>query len=100
MFNPIGYVNIGSVDTNWKFAEFIKIWALLMEDMAREGADINKMKNGTAKREFARINQNMLNATIMATGMEIVLLGAKTMDWCPRTGEIMLHAMFHKEPGV
>jgi hypothetical protein len=95
-----GYVNSGCVGIDRQFAELPEVWALLMEALAREGADMNKMKNWAGRREFARMDQDVLNATIMATETPIALLGAETMGWFPATGEIMPHAMMHTKPWV
>jgi len=93
-----GYVNSGCVGIDRQFAEFAEVWALLMEELAREGADMNKMKNWTGRLEFARMDQDVLNATIMATETPIALLGAEAMGWFPGTGDIMPHAMYHTKP--
>jgi hypothetical protein len=95
-----GYVNSGCVGIDRQFAEFAEVWALLMEELERQGTDMNKMKNWTGRREFARMDQDVLNATIMATDTPIALLGAEAMGWFPGTGEIMPHAMLHKKPWV
>jgi hypothetical protein len=95
-----GYVNSGCVGINRQFAEFAEVWTLLMEELEREGADMNKMKNWTGRLEFARMDQDVLNATIMATDTPIALLSAEAMGWFPGTGEIMPHAMVWKKPWV
>jgi hypothetical protein len=95
-----GYVNSGCVGINRQFAEFAEVWAVLMEELEREGADMNKMKNWTGRLEFARMDQDVLNATIMATDTPIALLGSEAMGWFPGTGEVMPHAMIHKKPWV
>jgi hypothetical protein len=83
-----------------QFVEFTEVWASLMEELERENADMTKMKNWTGRREFARMDQDVLNATIMATDTPIALLGAEAMGWFPAAGEVMPHAMVHKKPWV
>ena len=95
-----GYVNGGCVGINRQFVEFVAVWALLMEELERDKADMTKMKNWTGRREFARMDQDVLNTTIMATETPIALLGAEAMGWFPATGEVMVHAMLHKKPWV
>jgi hypothetical protein len=96
-----GYVNSGCVGIKRQFAEFAEVWALLMEELEREGADMSKIKNWTTGRlEFSRMDQDVLNATIMATDTPIALLGAEAMGWFPGTGEVMPHALLHKKPWV
>ena len=50
-----------------------------MEELERDGADMRKMKNATGKLEFARMDQDVLNATIMATDVPLCLLGSEAM---------------------
>jgi hypothetical protein len=95
-----GYVNGGCVGINRQFKEFAELWALLMKELEREGADMTKMKNWTGRPEFARMDQDVLNATMMTTDTPIALLGAEAMGWFPATGEVMPHAMLHKKPWV
>jgi hypothetical protein len=93
-----GYVNSGCVGVNRGFAEFPRVWSLLMEELEREGADMQKFKNWAGRLEFARMDQDMLNATIMATDTPIALLGSEAMGLFPWAGEVMLHAMFYQKP--
>lgn len=81
----------------------------LMEELESDGVDMRragtsdqnqKMKNWTERREFARKDQDVLNATIRATDTPIALLGAEAMGWFPGTGAIMPHAMMQKKPWV
>jgi hypothetical protein len=95
-----GYVNGGCVGVNRTFAEFPRVWSSLMEELECDGADMREMKNWTGRLEYARMDQDILNATIMATDMPIALLGSEAMGWFPWANEIMLHAMFAKKPWV
>jgi hypothetical protein len=95
-----GYVNGGCVGVNRAFAEFARVWSVLMEELEREGADMRKMKNWDGRAEFARMDQDMLNATIMATETPIALLGFEAMGLFPGFpgNEVMPHAMFFQKP--
>jgi len=93
-----GYVNGGCVGISRSYAHFASVWSGLMEELEREGADMHKMKNATGKLEYARMDQDVLNATIMATDVPISLLGAEAMGMFPYVGEVMPHAMWHKKP--
>jgi hypothetical protein len=95
-----GYVNGGCVGVNRAFAEFPRVWSLLMEELEREGADMQKMKNLSGKPEFARMDQDVLNATIMATDTPIALLGYEAMGLFPWWGEVMPHAVHYQKPWV
>jgi hypothetical protein len=93
-----GYVNSGCVGIHRDYAGFAEVWSLLMEELERDGADMSKIKNWAGKREFARMDQDVLNSTIMATDTPIALLGAEATGWYPGTGGIMAHAMVHRKP--
>jgi hypothetical protein len=95
-----GYVNGGCVGVNRAFAEFPRVWSVLMEELEREGADMKKMKNLTGQLAFARMDQDVLNATIMATDTPIALLGFEAMGLFPWWGEVMPHAMHYRKPWV
>jgi hypothetical protein len=93
-----GYFNGGCVGIDRSNAEFVSVWSALMEELERDGADMRKMKNFTSKPEFSRMDQDILNATIMATRTPIALLGSESMGMFPWIGEIMPHAMWHRKP--
>jgi hypothetical protein len=93
-----GYVNSGCVGINRVYAEFAEVWSLLMEELARDGVDMQEMKNLTGPLEFSRMDQDVLNATVMATDAPIALLGAEAMGFFPYTGAVMPHATFQKKP--
>jgi hypothetical protein len=93
-----GYVNSGCVGINRRYAEFAETWGLLMEQLEKDGADMQKMKNWTGPLEFSRMDQDVLNATIMATNTPISLLGFEAMGLFPWAGEVMPHAMHHRKP--
>jgi hypothetical protein len=44
------------------------------------------------------MDQDVLNATIMATDTTIALLGYEAMGLFPHTGAVMPHAIFHQKP--
>jgi hypothetical protein len=69
-----------------------------MEELERDGADMKVMKNWTGKLAFSRMDQDVLNATIMATNTPIALLGSEAMGMFPWASVVMPHAMFQKKP--
>ena len=93
-----GYVNGGCIGIHRAYAHFASVWSGLMEELEHDGADMRKMKNATGKLEYARMDQDVLNATIMATDVPISLLGPEAMGMFPFVGEIIPHAMWHKKP--
>ena len=69
-----------------------------MNALQEDGADMSKMKDFERKIEFARMDQDILNATIMATDVPVALLGYEVMGMFPWVGQIIPHAMFHRKP--
>ena len=93
-----GYVNGGCVGICRAYAGFASVWSGLMEELERAGTDMSKMKNAQHKLEFSRMDQDILNATVMATDAPISLLGSEAMGMFPWVGEVMPHAMWGKKP--
>jgi len=93
-----GYVNGGCVGISRAHADFATVWHALMEELARNGVDMQKMKNSTVRMEFSRMDQDVLNATIMATETPIALLGSEAMGMFPWVNVVMPHAMWQKKP--
>jgi hypothetical protein len=95
-----GYVNSGCVGINRAYAQFAVVWSALMEELERDGADMQKLRYDTGKLEFSRMDQDVLNATVMATKTPIALLGSEAMGMFPRTGVVMPHTgiFFHEKP--
>ena len=95
-----GYVNSGCVGISRAYAGFAETWADLMDALAEEGLDMARLKYAGSPLEFAAMDQDILNATVMASRMPISLLGYEAMGVYPRRGDVMPHAMFHKKPWV
>ena len=93
-----GYVNGGCVGISRANAEFASVWRGLMEELERDGADMRRMKNATGKLEFSRMDQDILNATVMATDTPISLLGPEAMGMFPWVGTVMPHAFWQTKP--
>lgn len=93
-----GYVNGGCVGISRAHADFAVVWSELMEELQQDGADMSKIRNPASKLEFARMDQDMLNATIMATDLPLVVLGIEAMGSFPWVGSVMLHALWRKKP--
>jgi len=62
---------------NRAIAEFPRVWSVLMEELEREGAGMRKIKNWAGRLEFARMDQDVLNTTIMVTDTPIALLALR-----------------------
>jgi hypothetical protein len=93
-----GYINSGCVGIHRAHAEIARVWRSLMEELERDGADMRRMKDATRKLEFSRMDQDVLNAAVMATDVPLSLFGPEAMGMFPWIGEIMPHAMWHRKP--
>ena len=95
-----GYVNSGCVGLSRRDAGFACLWAELMEVLAEERFDMTRLKYAGGQPEFAAMDQDVLNAAIMASRVPLALLGVESMGVFPRRGNVMPHAMFDKKPWV
>jgi hypothetical protein len=93
-----GYVNGGCIGINRSYGDFARAWSSLMEELERDGANMQEMKNSVGKLEFSRMDQDVLNATVMATETPMALLGPEAMGLFPWSGIIMPHAMWQRKP--
>jgi hypothetical protein len=92
-----GYVNSGCVGISAKHIEFIRVWARLMRQLEMDGHDMRKTTVAGGMPEYAKMDQDVLNATIMATDAPLALLGQEAMDIFP-SSVIMTHYMIHTKP--
>ena len=93
-----GYVNGGCIGLHRRYASFANIWSDLMQALEEAGADMSRMKDFDGRIEFSRMDQDVLNATIMSTDVPVALLGYEAMGMFPWVGQVMPHAMFHRKP--
>lgn len=93
-----GYVNGGCIGISRAYADFARVFSSLMRELERDGADMRRMKNSKDKLEFSRMDQDVLNATVMATDIPICLLGPEAMGMFPFVNVILPHAMWHRKP--
>jgi len=92
-----GYVNGGCVGISNQNKRFIHTFARLMRQLEIEGLDMSKIKYSGGTPEFAKMDQDVLNATVMATDVPVALLGQEAMDIFP-SAVIMTHYMIHGKP--
>jgi hypothetical protein len=95
-----GYVNSGCVGVSRTNADFVRVWSRLMEELERAGANMRVMKTDTGDLAFSRMDQDVLNATVMATQTPVALLGPEAMGMFPWFGNVMPHAMWLRKPWV
>lgn len=95
-----GYMNGGCIGLSRSNADFVRVWADLMEALETEGIDMSRIKYEGGRLEFSSMDQDILNAAVMASDLPVALLGAESMGAYPRRGDIMPHAMFDRKPWV
>ncbi len=76
---------------------FLQAWETLLEAHAATGADMGRMVNRTGKPEYAKMDQDLLNAAVMATDTPYCVLGVEAMDAFP-SANVMSHAMVFAKP--
>ncbi len=94
-----GYMNGGCVGVSAKALGFLQAWETLLDTYAADGADMGRMINRTGKPEYAKMDQDLLNAAVMATDTPFCVLGVEAMDAFP-SANIMSHAMVFAKPWV
>jgi hypothetical protein len=93
-------MNSGCVGLSRENADFARIWQDLMYGLEAENIDMSVIKFEGGLVEFAKMDQDVLNVTVMATQTPLALLGREAMGVYPRNGAILPHAMFDKKPWV
>ena len=94
-----GYVNGGCVGLAAGQLGFLQAWETLLDTYAADGADMSRMVNRTGKPEYAKMDQDLLNAAVMATDTPFCVLGVEAMDAFP-SASVMSHAMVFAKPWV
>jgi hypothetical protein len=94
-----GYFNGGCVGLPGQEVGFLRAWACLLDEYAREGADMARMVDRSGKPEFAKMDQDLMNAAVMATQTPYGVLGVEAMDAFP-SAQIMSHAMVFDKPWI
>jgi hypothetical protein len=95
-----GYMNGGCIGLSRSYAEFARVWVDLMEALETEGIDMSQIKYDGGRLEFSSMDQDILNAAVMASDVPVALLGSESMGVYPRRGDIIPHAMFDRKPWV
>lgn len=93
-----GYFNGGCVGLQRSQMALIEVWDRLIHELERDGADMRLMKDPRRKLALARMDQDMLNAAVMATTVPLAVLGYEAMGIFPWVGEVMPHAVWGTKP--
>jgi hypothetical protein len=92
-----GYFNGGCVGIDAARIEILDVWCRLLDEREKEGADMTKLVATDGKLEFSRMDQDILNAAVMASSVDVAVLGKEAMGSFPSM-PIMAHAMVFKKP--
>ncbi|WP_158746789.1 hypothetical protein [Acidisphaera sp. L21] len=92
-----GYFNSGCVGVAPGLTRFLDAWAKLLHLLADTGTNMSVLVDKTGRPEFAKMDQDLMNAAIMATDVPYNALGVEAMDAFP-SANIMSHAMVFAKP--
>jgi hypothetical protein len=92
------YYNSGFVGLAVRFLSFAETWNRLLEAMARDGADLSRIKSGGRENPYQIPDQDALNLAAMATEHPLSTVGPDGMDFEKNTGYIMRHAADSPKP--
>ena len=92
-----GYVNGGCLGLGPDRLGFVEVWDTLLQRFAAEGADMTRITAPGGPPEYAKMDQDILNAAVMASDADLALLGSEAMDNFP-SAQIMSHAMVFRKP--
>ena len=92
-----GYFNSGCVGIPRGDMGLLHAWARLMQALADGGSDMSVLTNRTGKPEYAKMDQDVMNAAVMAIDTPFNVLGVEAMDAFP-SANIMAHAMVFAKP--
>jgi hypothetical protein len=92
-----GYFNAGCIGLAPAHCSLLDVWARLIDLHAAEGADMTRVVAAGGPPEFAKMDQDLLNAALMASDVPLALLGKEAMGSFPHA-PVMTHAMIFKKP--
>ena len=92
-----GYFNSGCIGLPGGDLTLVHAWARLMQALAEGGGDMSVLTNRSGKPEYAKMDQDVMNAAIMAIDTPFNVLGVEAMDAFP-SANIMGHAMVFAKP--
>ncbi len=92
-----GYFNSGCVGLPRGDLALLHAWARLMDILAEGGANMATLVDRTGKPEYAKMDQDVMNAAVMAVDTPFKVLGVEAMDAFP-SANIMGHAMVFAKP--
>ena len=92
-----GYFNAGCVGVPRAQLRLVEVWARMMDALADTGANMSALVDRSGKPEYAKMDQDVLNAAVMATDIPFNVLGVEAMDAFP-SANVLGHAMVFDKP--
>jgi hypothetical protein len=92
-----GYINAGFLGVPRAQLGFLHIWDALLRQREAEGTDMTRLRIAEAQPEFARADQDVLNAAFMASDAPYRLLGVEALGRFPFT-HLLGHMMVFDKP--
>lgn len=92
-----GYVNAGFLGVPRAHRRFLEVWEALLRRREAEGTDMGRLVMAEGFPEFARADQDILNAAFMASDAPYRLLGVEAMGRFPFT-HLLGHSMMFAKP--
>jgi hypothetical protein len=92
-----GYFNSGFAGVKRTDIGFLSIWEDLLKSIPAAGGDLDRIKLDDPNHLFYKMDQDALNAAILASPAPLVTGGQEMMEIYP-WGEVMAHAMHFKKP--
>ena len=93
----LGYFNSGFLGVRRSDIGFVQVWERILQSIAAAGGDMSRLKLDDPNHIFYKMDQDALNAAVLASTAEIVTGGQEMMEIYP-WGEVMAHAMHFKKP--
>jgi hypothetical protein len=92
-----GYVNAGFLGVPRAHLDFLHAWEALLRRREAEGMDMARLRVAEAPPEFARADQDILNAALMASDAPYRLLGVEALGHFP-FAHLLGHMMMFEKP--
>ena len=95
--NVTGYYNGGFIGVRREYRDLVEVWDHMVRILPELGAPLTTFHSRDRTDPFMAMDQDMLNAAIMASGVPIAAAGAEAMDFVPG-GAFMAHAVATPKP--
>jgi hypothetical protein len=92
-----GYYNGGFVGVRREDIRFLEVWEDLVASIAAAGGDLGRLRTGDPSHLFHKMDQDALNAAVLAANVEIASGSKEMMEIFPWSA-VIAHAIDFKKP--